>query len=38
LADRIAILTGGRLVVDEPRGALTPEGLQRLYLAAEGEA
>jgi heme exporter protein A len=34
LGDRIAILAGGRLVVDEARGALTEEALGRLYLAA----
>ncbi len=39
LADRIAILAGGRLVVNEPRGTLTQETLQRLYLTAtEGSA
>jgi heme ABC exporter ATP-binding subunit CcmA len=34
LADRVGILAGGRLAVSEPRGALTPDGLQRLYRAA----
>ncbi|MBI3456177.1 MAG: heme ABC exporter ATP-binding protein CcmA [Candidatus Rokubacteria bacterium] len=34
LADRVAILAGGRLAVNEPRGTLTHETLQRLYLAA----
>jgi ABC-type hemin transport system ATPase subunit len=34
LADRVGILAGGRLAVNEPRGALTPDGLQRLYRAA----
>ena len=34
LADRVAILAGGRLAVDQPRGALTEEALGRLYLAA----
>jgi heme exporter protein A len=39
LADRIAILAGGRLAVLEPTGTLTPDTLQRLYLAAtEGHA
>jgi heme ABC exporter ATP-binding subunit CcmA len=39
LADRVAILAGGRLAVSEPRGTLTPDGLQRLYRAAtEGGA
>ena len=33
VADRIAILVGGRLVAHEPREALSPEGLQRLYAA-----
>jgi heme exporter protein A len=34
LGDRVAILAGGRLAADEPRGALTEEILNRLYLAA----
>ena len=34
VADRVAILAGGRLVADEPRDALTLETLQRLYVAA----
>ncbi len=34
VADRVAILAAGRLAVDQPRGALTPDDLQRLYLAA----
>lgn len=34
VADRVAILAGGRLAADEPRGALTQDALQRLYLAA----
>ena len=34
VADRVAILVGGRLAADEPRGALTQDALQRLYLAA----
>ncbi|HEV8309891.1 MAG TPA: heme ABC exporter ATP-binding protein CcmA [Methylomirabilota bacterium] len=39
LADRVAILAGGRLVVDQPRESLTPDALERLYLAAtDGEA
>jgi len=33
LADRVAILAGGRLVADEPRERLTDETLQRLYAA-----
>lgn len=31
VADRIAILAGGRIVVDRPRADLTPDGLGRLY-------
>jgi heme ABC exporter ATP-binding subunit CcmA len=38
LADRVAILAGGRLVADEPHAALTDETLQRLYLAATEES
>lgn len=39
LADRVAILAAGRLAAHEPRGTLTPDALQRLYLAAvEGTA
>jgi heme ABC exporter ATP-binding subunit CcmA len=34
LAHRIAILAGGRLAVHEPRGALSHETLQQLYLTA----
>ncbi|HSF02614.1 MAG TPA: heme ABC exporter ATP-binding protein CcmA [Solirubrobacterales bacterium] len=34
LADRVAILAGGRLAVDQPRGSLTPEGLRQLYVTA----
>ena len=38
LADRVAILAGGRLAVDQPRGSLTEEALGRLYLAATESA
>jgi heme exporter protein A len=39
VADRVAILAGGRLVADEPRERLTPDGLSRLYATAtEGAA
>jgi heme ABC exporter ATP-binding subunit CcmA len=38
LADRVAILAGGRLAVDQPRGALTEETLGRLYLDATESA
>jgi heme exporter protein A len=34
LGDRVAILAGGRLAVDQPRGSLTEETLGRLYLEA----
>jgi heme ABC exporter ATP-binding subunit CcmA len=34
LADRIAILAGGRLAVEQARGTLTEEALGQLYLAA----
>jgi heme ABC exporter ATP-binding subunit CcmA len=34
VADRVAILAGGRLVADEARATLTLEALQRLYAAA----
>jgi ABC-type uncharacterized transport system ATPase component len=30
-ADRVAILSGGRIVLDMPRAALSTEDLQRLY-------
>jgi ABC-type multidrug transport system ATPase subunit len=33
LADRVAILAGGRLVADEPRERLSEDALQRLYAA-----
>jgi heme ABC exporter ATP-binding subunit CcmA len=33
IADRIAILAGGRLVLDSPRAGLAPEDVQRLYAA-----
>ncbi|HEU5320153.1 MAG TPA: sugar ABC transporter ATP-binding protein, partial [Methylomirabilota bacterium] len=31
VADRLAILAGGRVVLDTPRAALTAEDVQRLY-------
>lgn len=34
VADRVAILAGGRLAADQPRSALTQDTLQRLYVAA----
>ncbi len=34
LGDRVAILAGGRLVADEPRGGLTEETLGRIYRTA----
>ncbi len=34
VADRVAILAGGRLVVNEPRDILSHETLQRLYVSA----
>jgi heme ABC exporter ATP-binding subunit CcmA len=33
VADRIAILAGGRIVLDSPRAGLDPDDLQRLYAA-----
>jgi heme ABC exporter ATP-binding subunit CcmA len=36
VADRIAILAGGRIALDTPRAALDPDDVQRLY-AAHGE-
>ena len=33
IADRIAILAGGRVVLDTPRAGLAPDDLQRLYVA-----
>ena len=33
VADRIAILAGGRIALDTPRGGLDPDDLQRLYAA-----
>lgn len=38
LADRVAILAGGRLAADEPRDSLTADGLQALYRAATDAA
>jgi heme ABC exporter ATP-binding subunit CcmA len=32
-ADRLAILVGGRIVLDTPRASLGPEDIQRLYVA-----
>jgi heme ABC exporter ATP-binding subunit CcmA len=37
LADRVAILAGGRLVADEPRERLSDETLRRLYVATTEE-
>jgi heme ABC exporter ATP-binding subunit CcmA len=33
VADRLAVLAGGRIVLDTPRGGLGPEDVQRLYAA-----
>jgi ABC-2 type transport system ATP-binding protein len=33
IADRIAILAGGRVVLDTPRAGLAPDDVQRLYVA-----
>lgn len=33
IADRLAILAGGRLALDTPRGTLDPHDVQRLYVA-----
>src|SRR6266850_2296628 len=33
VADRLAILAGGRIALDTPRGALGPDDVQRLYVA-----
>jgi len=38
LADRIAILAGGRIALDTPRAALRPDDIQRLYVGATEEA
>ncbi|TMQ15372.1 MAG: heme ABC exporter ATP-binding protein CcmA [Candidatus Rokuibacteriota bacterium] len=37
-ADRLAILAGGRIVLDTPRAALGPDDIQRLYVAHTEEA
>jgi ABC-type sulfate/molybdate transport systems ATPase subunit len=34
IADRVAILAGGRIAAEAARGSLTEEALQRLYLSA----
>ncbi|HEV8585676.1 MAG TPA: heme ABC exporter ATP-binding protein CcmA [Methylomirabilota bacterium] len=33
VADRLAVLAGGRIALDTPRGALGPDDIQRLYAA-----
>ncbi|HET7341071.1 MAG TPA: heme ABC exporter ATP-binding protein CcmA [Methylomirabilota bacterium] len=38
LADRLAILAGGRIALDTPRAALSPEDVQRLYVGSTEEA
>jgi heme ABC exporter ATP-binding subunit CcmA len=38
IADRLAVLAGGRIVLDTPRGALGPDDVQRLYAAHAEEA
>ena len=38
VADRIAILAGGRIALDTPRGGLDPDDLQRLYAAHAEDA
>jgi ABC-type multidrug transport system ATPase subunit len=38
VADRIAILAGGRVALDSPRAGLAPEDLQRLYAAHTEDA
>jgi len=37
-ADRLAILVGGRIALDTPRGALAPDDVQRLYVAHTEDA
>ena len=31
VADRLAVLAGGRIALDTPRGSLGPDDIQRLY-------
>jgi heme exporter protein A len=38
LADRLAILAGGRIALDTPRAALSPDDVQRLYVGSTEEA
>jgi heme ABC exporter ATP-binding subunit CcmA len=38
VADRVAILAGGRVALDTPRAALGPDDVQRLYLAHTEDA
>ena len=38
VADRIAVLAGGRIALDTPRGALSADDVQRLYAAHAEEA
>jgi heme ABC exporter ATP-binding subunit CcmA len=38
IADRLAVLAGGRIALDTPRGALGPDDVQRLYAAHAEEA
>ncbi len=38
VADRLAVLAGGRIALDTPRGALGPDDVQRLYGAHAEEA
>jgi ABC-type Mn2+/Zn2+ transport system ATPase subunit len=33
VADRLAVLAGGRIALDTPRGTLTADDVQRLYAA-----
>jgi hypothetical protein len=38
IADRLAILAGGRVALDTPRGALGSDDVQRLYAAHTEDA
>jgi hypothetical protein len=38
VADRLAILAGGRVALDTPRAGLGPDDVQRLYLAHTEDA
>jgi ABC-type sulfate/molybdate transport systems ATPase subunit len=38
IADRLAVLAGGRIALDTPRGALGPDDIQRLYAAHTEDA